>query len=93
MDSWVGTKMEEEKAGLDPKTAWLVQGGVAKAARGVASKSLPGASWTGLHALFRWQFLGYGTRIGRGLLEEPSEPEDEETRRPKEQAGKSWPEK
>jgi hypothetical protein len=83
LDSWIGTKNGGEKARLDPKTAWLVQGPVAEAARSVALNSLSGASWTALRTLFRWRFLGYGSRTHGGLLEEVSEPEDEETRRPK----------
>ena len=47
----VGVRIKNggEKAGLDSKTAWLVQGGVVKAAWGFASNSLPDASWTWLH--------------------------------------------
>ena len=91
MDSWVGIKKGGENAGLDLKTAWLVQGGVGNAARGVASNSLSDASWTELRILFAGDSRVVAQGSHGGLLEEASEPKDEETRRPKSWQGNRRP--
>jgi len=78
---------------LDPKTAWLVEDGVARAARGVASNSLPDASGHGSPPQRTGDSWVIAPAPHGRLLEEVVEPEGEETRRPKEQTRESWPQK
>jgi hypothetical protein len=80
-------RMEWKKVQLDPQAAWLVQSRISQAAWNITSKSLPVYLGRSAATSCFGNPRVMVSESREGLLQEPSEPEEEMTRKPKVEQG------